>query len=353
MAELFESHDKERFELFAFSFGPDTKDEMRQRVSRAFDRFIDVRLMSDIDIARMARELGIDIAIDLKGYTQHGRPGIFSYRCAPVQLNYLGYPGTMGAQYMDYLIADKVLIPTESQPHYTEKIVYLPHSYQVNDAKRVISDRVFTKAELGLPEAGFVFCCFNNSYKITPTTFASWMRILSAVEGSVLWLLEDNVSATQNLQREAQAHRVHANRLIFAKRMSLAEHLARHRCADLFLDTLPCNAHTTCSDALWAGLPVLTLPGASFAARVAASLLQAIELPELIACSRADYEQLAIDFSQNPSQLTAIKEKLALKRMTAPLYNTKLFTQHLESAYLQIHHRHLRGCAPSPLFIEP
>jgi predicted O-linked N-acetylglucosamine transferase (SPINDLY family) len=353
MAELFESHDKERFELFAFSFGPDSQDEMRQRVSRAFDRFIDVRFMSDMEVARMARELEIDIAIDLKGYTQDARPGIFSYRCAPVQVNYLGYPGTMGAEYMDYLIADKVLIPAESQTHYTENIVYLPHSYQVNDTKRVISDRTFTKAELGLPETGFVFCCFNNSYKITPTTFDSWMRILKAVEGSVLWLLEDSASATHSLQRQAQARGVQANRLIFAKRMPLSEHLARHRLADLFLDTLPYNAHTTCSDALWAGLPVLTLPGVSFAARVSASLLEAIELPELIAHSQADYEQLAIEFALNPARLTGVREKLASKRLTAPLYNTPLFTQHLESAYRQMHERHLAGCATGPIFIKP
>jgi protein O-GlcNAc transferase len=352
MAELFESHDKERFELFAFSFGPDTKDEMRQRVSRAFDRFIDVRFMSDMDVARMARELGIDIAIDLKGYTQDGRPGIFSYRCAPVQVNYLGYPGTMGAQYMDYLIADKVLIPTESQTHYTEKIVYLPHSYQVNDTRRAISDRTFTKAELGLPEVGFVFCCFNNNYKITPTTFDGWMRILKAVKSSILWLLEDNASATENLQREAQARGVQASRLIFAKRMPLSEHLARHRLADLFLDTRPCNAHTTCSDALWAGLPVLTLPGASFAARVSASLLQAMELPQLIARSEVEYERLAIDFALNPSRLTAFKEKLASKRLTAPLYNTQLFTQHLESAYRQMYQRHRDGCVPEAIFVD-
>jgi predicted O-linked N-acetylglucosamine transferase (SPINDLY family) len=204
-----------------------------------------------------------------------------------------------------------------------------------------------------LPEVGFVFCCFNNNYKITPTTFDGWMRILKAVEGSVLWLLEDNASATENLRREAQARGVQAGRLIFAKRMPLSEHLARHRLADLFLDTRPYNAHTTCSDALWAGLPVLTLSGASFAARVSASLLEAMELPQLIAQSEVEYEQLAIDFALNPSRLTAVKEKLASKRLTSPLYNTQLFTQHLENAYGQMHQRHLDGYAPEALFIEP
>jgi len=353
MAELFELHDRERFELFAFSFGPDVQDATQQRVARAFDHFIDIQRLSDLEAASRVRDCGIDIAIDLKGYTQESRPGIFSYRCAPVQVNYLGYPGTMGAEYMDYMIADKVLIPTESQSHYSEKIVYLPHTYQVNDTKRVISDRVFTKSELGLPNTGFVFCCFNNSYKITPETFDGWTRILKAVEGSVLWLLDDNPSATENLRDAARARGVDPSRLIFGARMPLSEHLARHRNADLFLDTLPCNAHTTTSDALWAGLPVLTLSGASFASRVAASLLQAIDLPELIASSQADYEQLAIELAQDFSKLNTAREKLARNRLTAPLYNTPLFTRHLESAYLQMHEKNRRGFAPEHIVVQP
>jgi len=261
MAELFESHDRNQFELFAFSFGPDKKDEMRQRVASAFDHFIDVRAQSDQAAAQLSRDLGIDIAVDLKGYTQHERAGLFSHRCAPIQVNYLGYPGTMGMPYMDYLIADKIVIPPESRAHYTEKIAYLPHSYQVNDAQRKIADRVFSRQELGLPENAFVFCCFNNNYKITPQTFDSWMRLLKAVPESVLWLFEENPTAATNLRREAHARGVEASRLVFAKRMPLPEHLARHQAADLFLDTLPYNAHTTASDALWAGLPVLTLIG--------------------------------------------------------------------------------------------
>ena len=282
MAELFERHDKNNFELFGFSFGPITKDEMQQRLSKAFDHFIDVRLKSDKDIALMSRDMQIDIAVDLKGFTQDQRAGIFSYRAAPIQVNYIGYPGTMAAKYIDYIIADPTLIPIESQQHYLEKIVYLPNSYQVNDRQRVIADKVFTKEELGLPKDGFVFCCFNNNYKITPDTFGGWMRILKAVEGSVLWLLEDNPTAGINLRKEAQARGLDPNRVIFAKRMKLPEHLARHKAAVLFIDTLPYNAHTTASDALWAGLPVLTCIGESFASRVAASLLNAIELPELI-----------------------------------------------------------------------
>jgi predicted O-linked N-acetylglucosamine transferase (SPINDLY family) len=351
MAELFELHDKERFELFAFSFGPDMRDAMRMRVCDAFDQFIDVRSMSDIDVARLSRELEIDVAIDLKGHTQNARPGIFSYRCAPVQVNYLGYPGTMGADYMDYLIADKVLIPAESQIHYSEKIVYLPHSYQVNDAKRKFSDKVLTRESVGLPQHGVVFCCFNNSFKITPQTFDGWMRILKAVEGSVLWLLDDNPSATRNLQSASKARGVDPSRLVFGPRLPQSEHLARHRFADLFLDTLPCNAHTTASDALWSGVPVLTLVGQSFAGRVAASLLSAMDLPEMIAYSQGQYERLAIDLARNPAAFGALKEKVAMKRLSAPLYNTALFTRDLENAYSLMHARHLAGLAPDHLFI--
>ncbi len=352
MAELFESHAKDKFELFAFSFGPDVNDAMRQRVAGAFDHFIDIRYVTDEQVACLSRELGIDIAIDLKGYTQESRPGIFSYRCAPVQVSYLGYPGTMGVPYMDYLIADEILIPPEGQGHYAEKIAYLPHSYQVNDTKRVISERIFTRAELGLPQEGFVFCCFNNSYKITPYTFDGWMRILKAVPGSVLWLLEDNSYATRNLKKEAIARGVDPERLVFGERLTLADHLARHRLADLFLDTLPCNAHTTASDSLWAGLPVLTLIGQSFAARVAASLLSAMDLPELIAMTQDDYEQLAIELASNPYKLGAIKAKLESNRTIAPLYNPALFTHHLESAYVLMYERHLAGLPPDHLFVS-
>ena len=284
--------------------------------------------------------------MDLKGYTQDSRPGIFAHRCAPVQVNYLGYPGTMGADFMDYLIADKVVIPPESQQHYLEKIVYLPHSYQVNDGQREIADTVWRKADLGLPEEGFVFCCFNNTYKITPHTFASWMRILQAVPGSVLWLLGDNETAQRNLQRYVQEAGVEPERLVFAPRMPLPEHLARHNAADLFLDTLPCNAHTTASDALWAGLPVLTQQGQSFAARVAASLLHAVGLPELIVHTAREYEELAIALARDPLRLNQIKQKLAAQRDTAPLFNAKQLARHIEQAYQTMHERAQAGLAP-------
>ena len=352
MAELFERHDKTKFELTAFSFGPDQNDEMRQRVSKAFDRFIDVRMKTDEEVARLSRDLGIDIAVDLKGVTQDCRTGIFSYRAAPIQVSYLGYPGTMGAEYIDYLIADKTLIPIESQQHYSEKIVYLPYSYQVNDAQRKISDKVFTRSELGLPESWFVFCCFNNNYKITPNTFDLWMKILGQVTGSVLWLFEDNPTAAKNLRLEAQKRGMDPSRLVFAKRMNLPEHLARHKVADLFLDTLPCNAHTTASDALWAGLPVLTQAGESFASRVAASLLNAIELPELVTYTPEAYVALAIDLATHPAKLQELKSKLAANRLTTPLFDTALFTQHIEAAYTLMFERYQADLMPDHIYIK-
>ena len=265
MAELFERHDRAKFELIAFSFGPPTQDAMRTRLEKSFDRFIEAGALSDKDVALLARSLEIDIAVDLNGFTQGSRTNVFALRSAPIQVNYLGYPGTMGAGYIDYLIADSTLIPEGQQQHYTEKIAYLPDTYQVNDSKRLIAEKLFTKTECGLPEEGFVFCCFNNNFKFTPEIFDIWMRLLSRVEGSVLWLFEGNAAAAKNLRAEAQARGVTPERLVFAKRADLSEHLARHRLADLFLDTLPCNAHTTASDALWAGLPVLTCLGQTFA----------------------------------------------------------------------------------------
>jgi hypothetical protein len=341
MAELFERHDKTKFELFAFSFGPDTQDEMRARLLLAFDHFIDVRQQSDKNVAQLSRELGIDIAIDLKGYTTGARPRIFSYRAAPIQVSYLGYPGTLGASYIDYLIADPTLIPPESQVYYSEKIAYLPNSYQVNDRKRVISTRSFSKQELGLPEEGFVFCCFNNNFKITPSMLDTWVRILNAVEGSVLWLFEDNAAAGRNLREQAAIRGLDPSRLVFAPRMNLPDHLARHAAADLFLDTLPCNAHTTASDALWAGLPVLTCTGEAFASRVAASLLNAIELPELVTTNIKDYEDLAVGLAQNPEQLKQLKEKLARNRLTTPLFNTDLFASNIEALFSLMTEQHL------------
>jgi predicted O-linked N-acetylglucosamine transferase (SPINDLY family) len=351
MAELFAQHDRSRFELVAFSFGPDMADEMRTRIVAAFDKFIDVRHQSDKEVALLSRRLGVDIAVDLKGFTQDERAGIFAYRAAPLQVNYLGYPGTMGADYMDYLIADKTLIPETSQQHYAEKIAYLPNSYQVNDTQRRISDKVFTREELGLPRSGFVFCCFNNNYKITPSTFDGWMRILNQVEGSILWLIEDNPTAASNLRREAEQRGVNPERLVFANRLPMPDHLARHRAADLFIDTLPYNAHTTASDALWSGLPVLTCSGEAFASRVAASLLTAIDLPELITTTQEEYEALAVELATNPERLKAIKKKLERNRLTTPLFDTKLFTKHIEDAYSQMVERYQANLAPDHIYV--
>jgi protein O-GlcNAc transferase len=350
-AELFERHDPAKFELVAFSFGPDIRDEMRVRLSAAFDQFLDVSAKSDREIAEVSRELEIDIAVDLKGFTQDDRHRIFSYRAAPIQVNYLGYPGTTAAQCIDYIVADRTIIPEESRLYYSEKVVYLPNSYQVNDRQRQIADREFSRTELGLPPVGFVFCCFNNAYKITPDTFDGWMRIVTQVDGSVLWLLEDNRTAAQNLRGEAGTRGVNPARLIFAPRIPSSEHLARHRAADLFLDTLPCNAHTTASDALWAGLPVLTRMGESFAARVAASLLNAVGLPELVTTTREQYETLAIDLAANPGRLATIAEKLRRNRLAAPLFDTELFARHLEDAYTQMYDRYQAGLNPDEIHV--
>jgi predicted O-linked N-acetylglucosamine transferase (SPINDLY family) len=346
MAELFEFHDKKKFELYGFSFGPDRQDAMRDRVSSSFNHFFDVTKKSDREVALMSRNFGIDIAVDLKGFTKHERTGIFSHRAAPLQVNYLGYPGTLGAPYFDYIVADRTVIPEESKRYYSEKIVYLPQSYQVNDSKRRVSPRVYARRELGLPENSFVFCCFNNNYKILPKTFDVWMRLLKKVSGSVLWLLEDNPIAASNLRKEAEIRGVDSARLIFAPRMELAEHLARHRAADLFLDTLPYNAHTTASDALRAGLPLLTQMGQSFASRVAASLLYAMDLPELITETWEDYETKAIELATNHLQLAKVREKLSQNLKISTLFNPQHFARHIEAAYTTMYKRHLDGREP-------
>jgi protein O-GlcNAc transferase len=345
IAELFELHDRSQFEIYSFSLVK-AADEMSRRLQLAFDHSIEAQGMSDIEIARLSRGLNIDIAVDLTGFTQDARTGIFSYRAAPIQVNYLGYPGTMGAEYIDYIVTDKTLIPLDALSCYSEKIIYLPNSYQINDRKRLISDRQFTRQELGLPENGFLFCCFNNNFKILPATFDGWMRILKAVEGSVLWLFQDNSWAVENLKKEGEKQGIAADRLVFAERLPLSEHLARHRQADLFLDTFPYNAHTTTSDALWTGLPVLTLMGQSFASRVAGSLLNAVGLPELITSNQEEYEALAIELALNPKKLADIKLKLANNRLTAPLFDTPLFTKNIEAAYIEIYGRYHTSLEP-------
>ena len=351
IAGMFECHDKSRFDVTALSCGLDDNSEMRHRLKASFERFINAETYSDDQLANLAKELEIDILVDLMGFTEGSRTNLLAQRPAPIQVNFLGYPGTTGAQYIDYILADRILIPESQRKFYSEKIAYLPNSYQVNDAKRSISDRTFTRTELGLPPKGFVYCCFNSNYKVTPRIFDCWMRILKHVEGSVLWLLEDNAVATNNLKKEAVARGVNAGRLFFAKRLPVGEHVARHRLADLFLDTLPCNAHTAASDALWAGLPVLTCLGETFAGRVAASLLHAIGLPELITTTLEAYEQMAIDLAINPQRLAIIRRKLAENRLTTPLFDTKLFTRYIEAAYIGMYERYQAGLPPDHIII--
>lgn len=346
IAELLESHDASQFEIFGFSFGPTIKDEMYHRVSTAFDYFYEVADASDTAIAAQSRTLGIDIAVDLKGFTQHARMGIFANRCAPIQVNFLGYPGSLGADFYDYIIADHTVITAHHQMHYAEKIVYLPTSYQVNDAQRKICASPVDRLTHGLPKHAFVFCCFNASYKILPSTFDIWMRLLSNVEHSVLWLIEDNQMSTEHLQKQAELSGVSPHRLIFAKKLPLAQHLARHQLADLFLDTLPCNAHTSASDALWSGLPVLTCVGQSFASRVAASLLNALHLNALITQNLQAYEAKAYDLATHPDKLDKIKQTLAQEKASSALFSGQQFAKHIESAYLAMHARQLSGLAP-------
>ena len=352
-AELYETHDRNQFEIYAFSFGFDTNDELNIRIKAGVDYFYDVRTMSDKDIAILTRSLEIDIAVDLGGYTADSRTGIFAMQVAPIQVNYLGYPGTMAAEYMDYLIADHTLIPENLQQHYSEKIVYMPNSYMVNDTKSKVSKRVFTREEVGLPRKGVVFCCFNNFYKITPNVFNLWMKILQQVDGGVLWLPDGNSTAVKNLKAQALKYDINEDRLVFAPRLPLMEdHFNRLQLADLFLDTVPYNAHTTASDALRMGLPVLTCMGESFASRVAASLLNAVNVPELITNTLEEYEALAIDLAIHPEKLKAIKEKLVTNLPTAPLYDTPLFTRHLESAYQEMYDRYHNGLAPDHIMVE-
>lgn len=352
MAELFERHDRTCFEVFGVSFGPDSPGEMRSRLERAFDRFIDVRGMSDHAVAELLAGLEVDIAVDLMGFTQDARFGIFALRPAPVQVNYLGFPGTMGADYMDYIIADRLVIPAEQQSLYAEKVVYLPDTYQANGATRPIAEHPPTRAGMHLPDGGLVFCSFNHSYKITPPMFEIWMRLLCKVEGSVLWLLGGHDSVERNLRREAEDRGIAAERLIFAPRVGYSDYLARYRLADVFLDTLPFNAGTTASDALWTGLPVVTCAGAAFAARMAASLLHAAGLPELVTHNLADYEALALHLASDRKALADCKARLAANRSTCPLFDSDRFRHHIEAAYKTMWERYQGGQPPAAFAVK-
>ncbi|MDO9278456.1 MAG: acetylglucosamine transferase [Polaromonas sp.] len=337
MAGIFEHHDKSRFETIAISLGIDDGSRLRGRMLVSFDKFIDARMMSSREIATLMREMEIDIAVDLAGYTADSRTDVFAHRPVPVQVNFLGYPGTLGTSFMDYIIADRYVIPAEHQQYYNEKVVYLPDAYLPTDAGLQIADHTPSRQECGLPDEGVVFCSFSHDYKISPPLFDIWMRLLAQVPGSVLWLMSRSEGSQRNLRAEAAKRGVDASRLIFAGRVPRVEdHLARYRQADIFLDTHPYNAHTTSADALMAGLPVVTYMGGAFPARVAASLLHAIGMPELVADSAAGYEALALHLARHPEELSALKAKLASHRHTHALFDTDRFCQNLESVYVSM-----------------
>jgi protein O-GlcNAc transferase len=352
-AELFEKHDRDQFLVIGYSFGRDDGSPMRRRLVNAFDRFVDLKDTSFKEAAEHIAADKVQIAVDLKGYTTDSREQILSLRPAPVQVSYLGYPGTMGAPFIDYILVDDFVVPSEQQPFYTEKLVHLPDCYQVNDSQREISPHTPSRAECGLPPEGFVFCCFNNNYKITPEVFGVWMKLLQAVPGSVLWLLEGNRFAPSNLRREAEARGVAAERLVFAPRLGLGEHLARHCLADLFLDTFPVNAHTTAGEALWAGCPVLTIAGATFASRVAGSLLRTLGLPELITTRLDEYEQLALRLARDEKQLALLRARLRTNKSTSALFHGGQFAATLEKAYVSMWEIYASGEKPCPFRVSP
>ena len=346
VAEIFELHDRERFEVLLFSYGPDDGSAIRKRIESGGDRFVDLRGVSDREAAQAIFDEHIQILVDLKGYTADDRPRIAAYRPAPIQVNWLGYPGTMGADWIDYLIADATIVPPEHDADYAEELVRLPHCYQPNDRKRPGGSAGFSRSDCGLPETGFVFCCFNQSYKIVPEIFASWMRLLERVPGSVLWLLEENEGSRANLRKAAVGHGVSEERFIFAPVVPLAQHLGRYAVADLVLDTFPYTSHTTGSDALWGGCPMVTIIGDTFASRVASSLLVNAGLEELIASSVPEYESLALRLARDRSKLDALRRHLREEREKLPLFDSPRFTRALEAAYRRMWQRSADGKPP-------
>ncbi|MEZ6053200.1 MAG: tetratricopeptide repeat protein [Planctomycetaceae bacterium] len=350
-AEMFEQHDRERFAVHAYCYGPDDQSPMRQRLLNAFDRYEHIGGLSHEQAARKIAADGVDILIDLKGYTEHARPQIPALRPAPIQVNYLGYPGTMGADFIDYILVDDVIVPASEQPHFTERLVHLPGCYQVNDSRRAVAEQTPSRADCGLPDEGFVFCCFNNNYKLTPAVFDVWMRLLHSIPGSVLWLLEAHRVAADNLRREAESRGVSSDRLVFAPRCPPHQHRARYRLADLFIDTFPVNAHTTASEALAADCPLVTIAGDTFISRVAASLLQALNLPDLICTNLDDYEVRILALSQHPDQLADIRHRLRTARQATNVFDGTHFARNLELAYLTMWKFHQSGEEPQPYVV--
>ncbi|MBY0382255.1 MAG: tetratricopeptide repeat protein [Xanthobacteraceae bacterium] len=353
LSGVIEHHDRLKFETFGLSLVDDPRSPMKQRLKAAFQHFHEVGSKSDAEIARLIDDREIDIVVDLAGYTQHMRLGILASRPAPVQINYLGFMSTMGSRHRDYILADRTTIPERERVHYTEQVAYLPGSFMPQDNTRAIAAQTPSRATFDLPDHGLVFCAFNNGYKITPMIFDVWMSLLRQVEGSVLWLSQLNETARTNLRREAEQRGVASDRLVFANRVEKQEdHLARHRLADVFLDTPYYNAHTTASDALWAGLPIITCEGHTFAGRVASSLLRAAGLSELVTTSHEDYEALALKLARDPGLLASIKAKLAANRSSAPLFDTARYTRHLEAAYLTMVERARRGQPPQTFAVQ-
>lgn len=348
---LFREHDRSRFEVFIYSTGPIREGRMRDQLMHDVEHFHDVLELGDRQLFELVRSHQLDVALDVSGYTKGSRTGVFARRLAPVQVNYLGFPGTLGAPFMDYVVVDPTLVPPEEREHVTERLMVMPHAYQPNDDRRPISAVPTSRAEHGLPDDAFVFCCFNQGFKITPREFDIWMRLLGAVPGSVLWLLSRNEATTANLRREAEARGISAERLILADQRPMEEHLARHRLADLFLDTFAYNAHTTMSDALWAGLPAVTRLGRQFAARVGGSLLRATGMDELVAATDAEYEALALGLALDPARLAVVRARLAAALPTAPLFDTAGYARALEHGFELALERHRQGLPPCDLTI--
>ena len=351
IAKVLEQHNRDQFEVFGYSIYGSSSCIMRQRLKKSFDSFTDVQSMSDRDIALQARQDKIDIAIDLNGYTQNARTGIFAYRAAPIQINYLGYPGSMGTDFIDYIVADQHLIPSESQKYFSEKQIYLPDVYVPTDNTLPFSNEPPSRFDLGLPYDSFVFCAINNSYKVNQRVFDIWMSLLKNVSDSVLWLLETNKIVKANLEKEANKRGVTSDRLVFAKNVSHEKYLSQFHQADLFLDTFPYSAGATASNALWAGLPIVTKSGQSYTARMAGSMLNAVGLPELITETEKDYEALILELATNPKKLSEVKEKLANNRLTQPLFNTELYTKHLENGYQQAYQNYFDGNLPQTIIV--
>ena len=347
IAKMMELHDRSHFEIFGFYYGKSPSDKYLKRIQAGVDTFVDVGQMTDRNIAKLIHNYEIDIAVDLHGYMEGGRSGILAFRPAPIQINYFGYPGTLGADFIHYIVGDEVVIPENQKINYSENIIYLPNCYMPQDNTRLISNKLSARSDYGLPASGFIFCCFNNSYKISPQEFDIWMRLLTKVKGSVLWLIKSNKWSEANLRREAIKRGVDPNRLVFAEKLPVDEHLGRLKLADLFLDTFNFNAHTSASDALWAGVPVVTKIGKGFAARVAGSLLTAVELPELITTSEEEYEALALSFATDPDKLSRLKKKLAENRTSTPLFDTVSYIKNLEKAYMESYQRYADGLPPS------